>query len=221
VKLKRNGDFDLVLQALQQIRSTYPSAILAGGAIRDLTLGNYVKDYDIFVHKDDKVDSKFHDPYHWEQLAKISKPKQQKAVDSTRMWPSINSRVKRAPSASSVTAQNVGVNSVVKFDLNNDITVDIIITNVAPDLYVREYFDIGICKTYTNGTRVFYTPDFISDVENKTITILGKHMTFEEIERCEADHAERVQEKYPSHTIVKAPHIQRIINSRNTKKSIF
>lgn len=221
MKLKRTGDFDLVLQALQQIRSVYPSAIIAGGAVRDLTLDSYVKDYDVFVHKDDKADNKFHDPYHWEQLMNVTKPK---PVPTRTGLNGLlrNTTVQRSgPRTASLTAQNDGVNTVFKIGLTEHVTVDIIITNVHPITYVREYFDIGICKAYTDGARVFYTPDFIKDVENKTISIVGKHMTPEEIARCEVDHAKRVKEKFPGHTVVYAPHVQQIRNKNNVTKAIL
>jgi len=218
VKLKRTSDFDIALAALREIKNRYPSAIIAGGAIRDLTLGSYVKDFDIFVHAGDnheKRSAQFYDPYHWEQLTKPAKP-----VSSSRQKGAfIGDRISRAPQAASKTTDSPGVKGVIKFDLTYDITLDIIITNVPPIEYVEEYFDLGICKTYTDGSKVHYSADFMSDVNNKRITILGKHMTYNEIKRCQVDHIMRVRDKYPHFTPHNAPHIKKILDDTECRQT--
>lgn len=98
-----------------------------------------------------------------------------------------------------------------KYDSDNSIqaTLNLIFTECPPVEYVTKYFDFGICKTWYDGQYVHMHGDYTNDVNNKTITMV---LPDEHVIACYgsvasglnamADHAHRLQSKYPSHKIV-------------------
>lgn len=171
-------------------------AVLAGGAIRDDYMGKFdeIKDFDIFIHdmtlepeqvtkiiakvfpRNDLMDQLFDSDY-------LTLEEQQDLQGDVK------------------PGSHLHIGDVWEVDEEN-LTYQLIFTKSAPIEHVNKYFDIGFCKGYCDGKKIRYTDDFLQDVWNKTLTIVGDDMTVEQVEYSVHVHADAIQWKYDDFRVV-------------------
>jgi hypothetical protein len=189
--------------------SGHPSAVIAGGAIRDMYHERMVSDVDIYIHhpayigKPATSEIPLHHPMnssmwldYWSDVLKLrpSATRSQILRDNVKMHFSQYDD----PGKPDEEQDIVAVWNVFKgFNL-----YQIIFTAIEPIEYINNQFDFGICKAYCDGSKVHYTGDFMRDSRNKTITFVGKGMSVARIKRCMTEHLPRIQEKYPGYNVV-------------------
>lgn len=129
----------------------YPSAVIAGGAMRDLTFGRAIKDIDVFIsYEDDKRVSQFdvdNRSYIYKEFSGYMN-----IPDVGRIY--------------SVEQQNNNVN-----DINYNIEVISMDKGMSPFDRI-DTFDFGICQIAFNGSEIYKTEHFKHDEQNKTVTLV-------------------------------------------------
>lgn len=152
--------------------------IIAGGAIRDTALGAYVKDVDVFICK-----STFKTP----------------VIQTSRSKFNVSAKAKRDREYESYMIHDVHDVEI------NGLDVQLIVLKCDPVTYVSECFDYGICKAWYDGRYTKFHSDFITDVNNKTITrvISDEKMAqmYSNMGWATArmiEHGERIKRKYPN-----------------------
>jgi len=170
-------------------KAGYESAIIAGGAIRDAHGHKPIKDIDIFIH----TPSISRDSAMYVTIGSLSRILELKPSDAIIQNPAPDNY---ADDPEHIIAELFDVGK-------NDIDFQLIFLTIPPIEYVNDWFDIGLCKAYYDGTRVHYTSDYVTDATNKTLTIVGKHLnTGPAID----ERIKRLQLKYPEYVVKFAPH---------------
>jgi len=78
----------------------------------------------------------------------------------------------------------------------------IIMLDKDPKLYVEENFDFGICMAYTDGKKIHFSNEFITDSMNHTITLYPKNLTPFQLEYAFGQHLTKLYKKYPGWSLV-------------------
>jgi hypothetical protein len=181
----------------RRARNKFPSAIIAGGYLRDLYFGKDYSDVDIFVRRPSGISS-------------------QKQLESTIHSIFDNEAMVEVVFNKRVSNQDPYGNSAYYHRLHIEGLVDvyhhgskfqIVILDKQPIEYVTKYFDVGICQCYFDGTRIHYTDNFITDAVNRTITICGD-LSYEEFHYCLNNHIPRIQWKYGDFAVKIAPKLK-------------
>ena len=134
-------------ERLKTLQNYFPDVVIAGGSLRDLWHGKTPKDVDFFVPLHVDNDILGYDAFYESEMAgKLN------VVTSTYG-----------------TFSTPELTSVYRYD--KDFQSDVIFIDL-PKSKVLERFDFGLCQIAFDGEEVFYTDNFIKDVENKTITLL-------------------------------------------------
>lgn len=103
------------------------------------------------------------------------------------------------------------IKGVYKITYSNDPTpVELIVLDIPAMDYFNDYFDVGICKAYFNGSRLHYSPECINDLKNHTITIVGK-MDAHQLYTTLGKHVVKLLQYFPKYDV-------RIIPDRVLKK---
>lgn len=198
---KINAHHDMV-RALRRLHvAGFPSALIAGGAIRDLYFGNHIKDVDIFLEVD--VFGKCTDPdYIWNIMdCKMDEP----------FW-----RFDEITESSPTGEQYVGQLVEQVWDVYRDQTAyQLIFLNVPPEEYVNKHFDIGLCKAYCDSSKLRFTRDFSNDAANKTLTIVAEEINQAQFNYILHHHLVRMKRKFPGYTTRVAPHLMDFIDDSN------
>ena len=154
----------------------FPSAIVAGGCVRDEIFGKPVKDIDVFVSYADVA--RWYTTDHIAHFENAIGRKVTKEDWSTYM---------DIPDVDSVYS----VHSLTK-----ELPVQIIVMKKGLSPVQRiDQLDFGFCQVFANGKDVFATDEFYDDLRNKTITLV----------HCEHQHEfdrswvrlNRLMKKYP------------------------
>jgi hypothetical protein len=203
---------DEIVQTLRMIQSVgFSSAIIAGGAVRDLYLGKDISDIDIFVwdpeFSTETLDYGYHDDFSdydgvaaWWEILGLDDPDLFNAHDTIEqcfdgyMYSDTSEKITRM------------------WNIHKEgIKYQIIFTRVRPEEHIKKYFNIGLCKAYCNGTKFTLLPDFIKDAKRNTLTIVGQDMTQWEFDYTVNHHIPKLKLKYPNFTMKIAPHNQKFI----------
>ena len=176
----------------------YESAMIAGGAIRDMYHEVPMSDVDIFVqYQVTEADPRR--PFgatewesHWANLF----------VEDTDMadvsWS--YSRYEKPADTLSEEQHKDDDGIVAVWNVNTDEGhYQVIFTNMDPIEYVNRKFDFGICKAYFDGKKLHYSRDFMRDSRNRTITLVGEGLTHHQIRYACEQHLPRIQKKYPGY----------------------
>lgn len=174
---------------LSIVQSKYPSAIIAGGALRDTICDNPVKDVDIFISDLDPKyildlmeQQKIADLFgilavgtedecgrdHLKLVHNIKSFKQEKAEELL---------VVNDGYAEGAAEMNSFLESFINYIVDvkyNGVMYQLIFIESDPVSYVYNDFDFGICKVYYDGMDFVVTEEFWYDFENKQLTIAGK-----------------------------------------------
>lgn len=185
----------------QYFDGTPIKAILAGGALRDDYMGkaDEITDYDYFITDLTPICEKQNvsTDEAIELLIKQAFPNADDLVelfDSAYLTP-------EEEIVLTTSGSHAQINTVWEIE-EGDNTFQLIFTKNDPVFHVNKYFDIGFCKTYCDGKKIRYTDDFLRDVKNKTMTIVGEDMTKEQVEYAIYRHADRLFWKYDNYRIV-------------------
>jgi len=220
MKISNISNMDEIVRTFNLIQAKFPTAVIAGGAVRDLIFTKEIKDIDIFVQdpkfsshpvfaptehaKDVTTDNTFW--WHLMKMSNTSNPRSSYYTDS-------GDRINRIYDGNRASALADGRHITAVFSGHkNTIKYDIILTRELPEVHVNKYFDIGLCKAYFNGKRFRYTADFMRDQQNKTFTVLGQDMNKDDFKRTVEIHIPRIQYKYPGFKTVIAPHNKQFVD---------
>ena len=168
----------------------YTSAIVAGGAIRDSIMNTTVNDIDVYLL----------DPAHC-----ANSPTD---IMNKRILYSIFSHVQHEQDRlieHSTTAK-------VKYYMNDLISqvwnvfigsakIQVIVLKKDPVDFVLENFNIGLCQAYYDNTSITLTPEFLNDMNNKTLTIVGEKMTQVDMDNTIRFHLPKLRAKFPNFKI--------------------
>jgi len=142
----------------QLLRGIENQAIIAGGAVRDWFMGLEPKDIDLFIHE-----SNPNDPSTWHQFEWARDPEILRDILGDEDYPGALGNI---IAVEDYIVQGVKINVV---RINTDLSIE---------EYIDTYFDINICKAFyradADNTRLGHVEclfDFLTDLENRTITI--------------------------------------------------
>lgn len=199
----------------------FKSAIVAGGAPRDLYHGKPIKDIDFFL-QDPLVST---ERINWtslpnkEQTLKMSPPlflPHMLGLDTNNCiigtvvaqgftW--MLSKVDFKNDDEYAYAKPSEVTQIWNLYVENHTPLQFMFLKSDPVNFVEKKFDVGLCMCYFDGQKLRYTPEFIEDSSNQKFTICGD-ISDQQLHKTLTSHIPRLQTKYPWHTIEYAPHIQ-------------
>jgi len=181
------------LHILQKIQNAAPDIILAGGAIRDAYHNKHIKDYDFFVSSNTIPD--VYNENFW---------KNQFNLHTETLFGDTITNLSDNEDASCEGANHVDM----VWEINkNEKIYNIVVLDMNPIEYVNRFFDIGICKTYSDGKRIRLTSDFMHDSQNHLLTIVSEDMSQREFNRMMNRHVEAVKNKYTGYKLVIPPRL--------------
>lgn len=206
-----HSDMVRTLRLIQ--RRGYTSAIIAGGAIRDMYFNTPVKDIDIFL---------------WDHNTKACPEKTTATVclydekfisrllnlDETKTWYRRDFVMRSGMGEDEdypVTQYVTQVWSVVK----NDLPYQLIFLNKDPLEYVDRHFDLALSKAYCDGYKIRYTKDFSLDAQRRTLTICSHGLTQAHFDYICEEYVPRIKEKYPNFVTKVAPHNAHLVDDKN------
>lgn len=196
-RVHKYDDFVKPLTWLQQ--AGFHSAIIAGGAFRDLYHEIYPRDIDIFAW--DPNFSKETTPF--EELKNNRKENPghvwRTGPDCDKIWANLfqledyDEVEQRFGEYDEQEGKITAVWDIFKTQTN----FQVIFTKLPPIEHMEQHFNIGLCKCYCDGQKIRYTNDFVNDATNKTLTIVGKNMSHGEYRHTIDQHIPRLRQKYP------------------------
>lgn len=183
------GKINEPIRTLRKIQTVSSNAIIAGGYHRDMFTGVDYNDIDIYLEP--TIASTTNVEY-WKLFFKLK-------VDDFRSMDSIK-ELSETDEEYDIPNNN---KIVTVFEMyKNELKYNLIVTNIDPIDYVEEYFDFGICKTYCDGKKISFTKNFMSDVENKTLTLTAKKLSVANFNHVMSVHYEKLKRKYPNHKLI-------------------
>lgn len=183
---------DEIIRVLHQIQSTgFHSAVVAGGAVRDIYFNLLARDIDVFIWDPNySTETVLDQP--WENIVHPDK------------GPKLIAELMRLRSGDQVKRDFYGGSDRISAVWNvskNFFPYQLIFLKRPPLELIDNHFDFGICKCYCDGQKFRFTPHFMQDARNKTITLVGRDMTQKEYEYTMNNHLPRIQEKFPGFTL--------------------
>jgi hypothetical protein len=168
------------------VQILYPDAIIAGGALRDLIVGNKVKDVDIFI-KDPGFDEDI-EPEMFRELLGISDNitdmKSDYVICKLDLRPMKNGAKTDAicpkegnPYIGSDSSPKQLIQSFITkiIDIRyNGTEFQLIFVESDPVEFVLKRFDIGLCKIMFDGDQMIITDEFRYDLDHKQLTFSGR-----------------------------------------------
>lgn len=205
--ISKNEEMFVTLNLLQE--AGFKSAVIAGGAIRDLKFGIIPRDIDIFLLdpriggglREDSPVSIITDYDRDDVLADILNLRQNKlqyARDS----------IDRKAGKEYYKGHN-HITSVVDV-IKGCTPFQLIFLDKDPIEFVEDNFDFGLCKCYCDGNKIRYTPDFMRDLRDERLTLVAKNMSDAQY-RSMVNHYRKLSEKFPKHKFRVAEHNRKIV----------
>jgi len=191
---------------LKQIKKYVPDVILAGGAIRDAYHNKEIKDYDFFISSEG-CEEDIYDEEFWVELLDLN-------LDGILCDSIFNAS---DSDDASCTHRN-HIDLVWEIEKHDGTVYNIIILDMNPEKFVNQYFDIGLCKAYSNGKKLRLTSDFTYDSRYHELTIVQQDMTQEEFYRMMDNHVHRLKLKYPGWKLVVPDRFQDYYDDYNRRK---
>lgn len=187
LSLNKNNEF---IYTLLKIQKEIPSAIIAGGAIRDLYHNKPINDIDIYVpNLPDLTDSE----EYWRNVFDIK---------NIGMYSTDYIKHLGEDEESYEEKNHIGLVWEVR---TGKFLYNIIVVDLEPIEYVTRFFDIGLCKAYCDGTRVRLTADFMHDSQFKHLTVVCESMPQDEFNHMMEYHVKKLQKKYQGYTLIIPP----------------
>lgn len=205
-----------VLRHLQN-RWGFSSALIGGGAIRDIYFQQFPKDVDIFL---------------WDPSSKACPDpvrRNPRVLNEDMIWEMMDCRGDRSFWQRDWVEQGSlhdEDDEDALYFISKYITqvwncvkegrqYQLIFLNVAPLDYVNKYFDIGLCKAYCDGYKVRFTKDFSIDATQKTLTICGEDISKRHFDYILENHLARMKRKFPGYVARVAPHNLSLVDDGN------
>lgn len=190
------------IKVLLKIQKDIPSAIIAGGAIRDQYHGKEINDIDIYVP--DTASNVYKEKY-WKDVFALDMGAPFCDDDIEMLGESDED--------GNYTEKNhiTGVWEITKITTK----YNVIITAIDPTEYVERYFDVGLCKAYCDGKKLHFTADFMHDTKFKRLTLVAEDIGQEEFDRMMDNHIDKLKRKYPTHTLVIPPKYEQLYKIYN------
>jgi len=188
VNLQRLSKNTEAIYNLLSIRDTFPSAIIAGGWLRDLYHDVPINDIDIYV-------------------TSVGAENPNYSVYSKDFWcKQFQLKNSGFDNITELTEKgNYGDKNHIEmvWDINKGATTyNIIAVDMDPIKYVEQCFDVGLCKAYCDGSRIRLTADFMHDSQHHEITLVSKEINESEFRHVMSRHIPKIKNKYPGHTLV-------------------
>ena len=203
-----------MIRALRLVQAGgYRSALLAGGAIRDMYFHRPIKDIDIFLWDPETKNNpewviKRRSPIDETYISSLLK------LDETKSWYRRDFVMKSGLGEDEeyTTTQYVTqVWSVVK----NELPYQLIFLNINPLEYIEKHFDLAISKAYCDGYKIRYTKDFSIDAQRQTLTICSHGLTQRHFDYVCESYLPRIKAKYPTFVAKVAPHNAQFVDDKN------
>lgn len=223
MKIKLHGGSEPVkkLKHLQtEFNKFYPISaynspcILAGGAIRDIYMdkAEYINDYDIFIQD---ISGMFSQQSLYEDAIEYIIDHVFPRCDAYEiLFDSEYLTIKEQHLQKYDIKPGAHTQIASVWEINeDDKTYQLVFTKDDPIQHIEKNFDIGLCKAYCDGNKIRYTPDFLRDVKNKTMTIVGENMSEEQVQYAVTMHAERLMWKYLNFRVVVPSHYQQYVQN--------
>jgi len=180
MNLLRLNKSESYIFTLNKIREDIPTAIIAGGAIRDLYHDRVVNDIDIYVPNDENHCSSF-----WEDMFDLN---------NYRDW------IEHSGEDDESYDTDNHIDNTWRI-YKNDVLYNVIGVDMEPTEYVIKYFDIGLCKAYCDGSMIRLTADFMYDSQYKQLTIVSENMNQVEFNHMIDYHVSKLKLKYPEYSL--------------------
>ena len=188
------------IRLLTRIQTKYPSAIIAGGYIRDLYHGVPYTDCDIFLWNPDSGSNgewsgpvpDVNDPDYIKQL--VGFHSRHEFDDEELVWA-------HDPEDGNDYTLTDQVRAVWNVSLGED-DYQLVFVNERPTYHVGHFFDIGLCKAWCDGKKVHFMEEFMTDSTNKTITICDATLSKKHFNYILKMHLPRIKRKYPGYKVV-------------------
>lgn len=180
----------------------FKSAIIAGGAIRDIYHSTEISDYDIFLQHPGAVISEDLLIQTLGQFYKQTNDELYSATDdgSNGYMPSSKSKKK----SRIVEVWNLNRYNLTASYYDSYNCYQFIFLAHDPVEYVKKHFDIGLCKAYCDGVKIHLSEDFMEDSNNQTLTICAKEMSRSEFDYVLDHHLPKLTDKFPGWKVVVA-----------------
>lgn len=204
-----------IIQTLRNLQNFgFESAIIAGGYVRDHYFNQTPRDVDIFIQNPN---------YSNEKVGKLGDHLQNMiwtamkcSYDATGRNPAPDKITKRYEK---YKPNKDGSNRITHvYDVTkNWIPFQVILTKIPPVEYVNKYFDFGICRCYCDGVKMRYTPAFMEDMHNRTLTLMSEDMTEKEVTYALNNHLPRLLWRFPNYTVKFTPEVKQIVDKIRNK----
>lgn len=186
-----NQTVEFVIQDARQAFS--PSAVIAGGFVRDTIFGLDPKDVDIWFdsHNDLQIADQ------WEWFARRLKADGLKPTGIEYSY-NYHEQFDSRDFIAEVLKFTIDGTAFDIINVGENIRID-------QDAYgLFEHFDFGICKAALVGSQLSLHPDFVTDLLNRTITLTmdKEETTPMNWERIHEYRLPRMQEKFPDFKVV-------------------
>lgn len=173
---------------LLSIRESLSSAIIAGGWLRDLYHDIPFNDIDIYVQEAD-VKYPIYAEEFWRNQFQL------------RSGGFMDYDTIRQPSGGDAYEGKSHIEAV--WEIRKGFTnYNIIILDMDPTEYVEQYFDVGLCKAYCDGSRIRLTADFMHDSQYRQITLVSREIEEDEFKHVMSHHVPKIKNKYPGYTLI-------------------
>ena len=197
---------------LSELQTLYPSAIIAGGALRDIICDNLVKDIDIYIRDDEGADiNKIAALYGVEVVAGDKPPENRdyiilkqdfkaiKAGASVKYTKVDPTYIHQEPNGQHSLLQSF-ITLIYDLKYNGEL-YNLMFIEANPSEFVETDFDFGICKVHFDGHSLVVSDEFWYDYENKQLTISGKFSNSQMIHSL-TNHRPRLVKKFPKWKVV-------------------
>lgn len=198
---------DEIIQTLQTLQNAgFKSAIIAGGAIRDLRFDIIARDVDIFIQdprfSTENVELTQHLDRHLDRHTGTAAIGDLLGVTSGGRLQRLGDD--RVECASKDNYDNTNITTIYNV-MKGYVPYQLIFVKINPVKFVEDEFDFGLCKCYCDGKKLRYLPDFVKDAKNKTLTLVAKNMNMSAMYYALDEHLVRLQSKFPGYKLQIAP----------------
>lgn len=184
--------------------ASYPSAIIGGGAIRDIFFRTPPNDIDIFYNIKTPNRTGFSELVKMGIISKTPDNLQSLYADLFQLDTS-------SPGVYDEVYLDTFTVKKGKYARNRIHSIQTIMKegrvyqfiglDMDPVAYAHKHFDTGICMCYCDGRKFHYSNEFLRDATNRTITICG-NMTKSEYNYSQRVHIPKLQRKFPDFKVV-------------------
>ena len=207
-ELKKRLD-PLYSEILTKIHSEFPDAIIAGGAIRDLYLGRSSNDIDVYINLQDMGYSHYR--------AKSGIIFKRSGVVLNRIDELLGLMVGTIHHTTATEDYQDGLICVADCDNYKGRKIQFVFTRLEVEEEVKR-FGVHLSMAYFDNVKLHFTPEFLNDVKNHTLTIPSRILTDQnEWKRVAVRYLPKMKSYFPNYKII--IDITDMVESSNENKS--